>query len=105
MHINGNYYHPTFLYESIFCTLGFIIILILRRRKWIKQGNVFSVYLIWYGILRFFIESLRTDSLMLGTIKMAQVISIFMVITGIVMFIITQIKCEKYNNIKNTKKH
>ena len=104
MHINGNYYHPTFLYESIFCTLGFIIILILRRRKWIKQGNVFSVYLIWYGILRFFIESLRTDSLMLGTIKMAQVISIFMVITGIIMFIITQIKCEKYNNIKNTKK-
>jgi len=105
MYINGNYYHPTFLYESIFCTLGFIIILILRRMKWIKQGNVFSIYLIWYGILRFFIESLRTDSLMLGSIKMAQVISILMVITGIVMFVITQIKAEKYNIVKENKKH
>ena len=105
MYINGNYYHPTFLYESVFCALGFIIILILRRMKWIKQGNVFSIYLIWYGILRFFIESLRTDSLMLGSIKMAQVVSILMVIVGIAMFIITQIKCEKYNNIKENKKH
>ena len=87
MYINGNYYHPTFLYESIFCTIGFVIILILRRMKWIKQGNVFSIYLIWYGTLRFFIESLRTDSLMLFNFKTAQIISIIMIIIGIYLII------------------
>lgn len=97
MHIGAYYYHPTFLYESVFCILGFIIIILLRKLKNWKIGNTVSMYLIWYGILRFFIESLRTDSLMLGNLKMAQIISIIMVISGIITFIITTIKCEKYN--------
>ena len=75
MKINGNYYVPTFLYESIWCILGLILILIIRRLKIIKNGQITSFYLIWYGIGRFLIETLRTDSLMLNTLKQAQIIS------------------------------
>ena len=103
MLISGHYYHPTFLYESLLCALGCIILVLIRKLKNIKLGNTISLYLIWYGIIRFFIEHLRTDSLMLGNLKMAQVISIVMIITGIVMFIITTIKCDKYNNKKVIK--
>ena len=101
MYINGNYYHPTFLYESLLCIVGFIILMIYRKTKNNKVGNTISLYLVWYGVIRFFIESLRTDSLMLGSLKMAQVISIIMIITGIVMFVITKLKNDNYNN-KNT---
>ena len=69
----------------------------IRKNKNIKLGNTTSFYLIWYGTVRFFIESLRTDSLMLGSLKMAQIVSIIMVVIGIIMFIITTIKCKKYN--------
>lgn len=96
MYINNRYYHPTFLYESIFCLIGFIILILIRKYKKIKTGNITSLYLIWYGIIRFFIESLRTDSLMIGSLKMAQVISIIMIIIGIVMFILTTIKGSYY---------
>lgn len=85
MYIGGNYYIPTFLYESLWCILGFIILLIIRRTN-IKQGIPSSFYLIWYGIGRFMIEGMRTDSLMLGSLKMAQVVSIIMILIGIIMF-------------------
>ena len=87
MYINGNYYHPTFLYESLLNLICFIVLMILRRNKKIKNGMFVSIDLIWYGIVRFFIESLRTDSLMLGSLRMAQVISIVMVIAGIILLI------------------
>ena len=104
MYMDGSYYHPAFFYESICCLFGFIILMLLKSLKGWKVGNTISVYMIWYGITRFFIESLRTDSLMLGTLKMAQVISVIMIISGIIMFIITSIKCERYNDIKTSKK-
>ena len=100
MHIDGHYYHPTFLYESIFCLIGFFILMGIRSLKGIKVGATTSIYLIWYGIVRFFIESLRTDSLMLGGIKMAQLVSVIMIIVGIIMFVITKIKCKNYNDVK-----
>lgn len=87
MNINGIYYHPTFLYESILCILGFIILIIFRRRRYTKIGQTTSLYLIIYGVIRYFIESLRTDSLMLGSIKMAQLVSIIMIVIGIIMYI------------------
>ena len=107
MYINDNYYHPTFFYESIFSLIGFIILLLIRRNKKIKIGNITGLYLIWYGIVRFFIECLRTDSLMIGNLKMAQVISILMIIGGVAMTIITSIKCDYYHKgqvIKNEHK-
>ena len=104
MHIGNHYYHPTFLYESILCLLGFLVLVFIRRRKFAKNSNIISLYLIWYGVIRFFIESLRTDSLMLGSLKMAQVISIIMIIIGIVMLIITSMKSKYYNEDKITLK-
>ena len=100
MHIGSHYYQPTFLYESFFCLLGFIILIAVRSMKKTKLGNTTSLYLIIYGIIRFFIESLRTDSLMLGSIKVAQLVSILMIIGGIVMFVITTLKCKPYDEEK-----
>lgn len=103
MYINGNYYHPTFLYESLLCLLGFVIFILVRKTKNIKTGNIASLYFIWYGLIRFFIESLRTDSLMLGDIKAAQLVSILMIIIGIVMFIFTKLKSPLYKQEGSTK--
>ena len=97
MYINGSYYHPTFFYESLFCFIGFFVLIGIRSLKGTKVGTTTSIYLIWYGILRFFIESLRTDSLMLSSIKMAQLVSILMVILGIVLLIISKNKCKEYS--------
>ena len=86
MYINGNYYIPTFLYESIWCFIGFLISLLLRKKPSLKLGQLTSFYLIWYGIGRFVIESMRTDSLMLGNIRMAQLVSSLMVFIGIILY-------------------
>ena len=102
MKIDGNYYIPTFFYESLICIMGLIIILILRRTNLFKKGNITSFYLIWYGIGRTIIESYRTDSLMMNTLKQAQIISIIMITIGIILFIIN-IKKEKYNKIIYTE--
>ena len=88
MYINGTYYHPTFLYESLLCLLGFIILVIFRRRRYTKIGQTTTLYLIWYGIVRFFIEGLRTDSLMFGELKIAQIVSLIMVVVGITMYFV-----------------
>lgn len=96
MYINGNYYHPTFLYESILNLVCFIVLMVLRRNKKIKNGMFVGIYLIWYGIVRFFIEQMRTDSLMLGSLKMAQVVSIALIIFGIILLIKSR-KNKLYN--------
>ncbi len=95
MYIDGNYYYPTFFFESIWCVLGFIIIMLIRRRKNIKVGVQISIYFIWYGIGRFIIEQFRTDSLMLFNFKMAQIVSIIGIIIGIIILILSK-KQEKY---------
>lgn len=92
MKINDTYYTPTFLYESIWCLIGFIILLIVRRLKITKVGQPFAVYLMWYGLGRFIIESMRTDSLMLGGFKIAQIISVLMTLIGLIIIMITSRK-------------
>ncbi len=104
MYINGTYYHPTFLYESLWCFIGFIAILFIRRYKYIKIGQITSFYLIWYGIGRYFIESLRTDSLMFGDYKAAQLLSISMIISGMILFIIKN-RGSKLSNLYNDKEN
>lgn len=96
MYINGSYREPTFLYESICSLIGFILLLILRATKKLKTGQLTAVYLIWYGIVRFGIETLRSDSLMLGQIKVAQLVSLLFTISGIALFIYSHIKKKKY---------
>lgn len=100
MTINNIVYHPTFLYESLLNLIGLIIILIIRKNKKIKNGMILSIYLIWYSTVRFFIESMRTDSLMIGSLKMAQVISIVLIIFGIILFIYSLKKNNYYNNME-----
>lgn len=97
MYIDGNYHHPTFLYESLWNLIGLIAMLIIRNTKINKQGIMTSIYFIWYGIGRFLIESLRTDSLMLLNIKIAQVISILFILIGIGVLIYTR---KKYKETK-----
>lgn len=89
MKINGIYHHPTFLYESLWNLIGLIILMIIKKLyKTKKDGFLTSIYLIWYGIGRFLIESLRQDSLMLFNFKVAQLVSILYIISGIIIFII-----------------
>ena len=100
MHIGKYYYAPTYLYESVLNVIGFILLIIIRKFKKIKLGNITALYLIWYGIVRFIIESMRTDSLLLGNMKIAQLISIIMIIIGIIMLIVTSIKCDRYKKVE-----
>jgi phosphatidylglycerol:prolipoprotein diacylglycerol transferase len=65
-----------------------------------NKGILTSIYLIWYGIGRVYIESLRTDSLMLGNIKVAQLISILSIIIGIVILVISIIRTNKESKIE-----
>ncbi|MDN6699190.1 MAG: prolipoprotein diacylglyceryl transferase, partial [Staphylococcus equorum] len=89
--INGKCYQPTFLYESIWDILGFVILILLRKH--LRIGDTFCLYLIWYSIGRFFVEGMRTDSLMLTSdIRVAQLMSIILIIVGIVIMIIRRVK-------------
>ncbi|MFD3156272.1 prolipoprotein diacylglyceryl transferase [Haloimpatiens sp. FM7330] len=90
MYINGTYYHPTFLYESVWNVIVFIILLnILKKCK--VDGMTLFAYIGLYSLGRFFIEGLRTDSLMLGPLRMAQVVSLI----GICMFLVFAIYKRK----------
>mgnify|MGYP000892555782 CR=1 FL=1 len=97
------YFHPTFLYESVWNIVGFIIVLLLRRTKWVKNGEFLAFYLIWYSVGRFFIEGMRTDSLyVLETgIRTAQLISVLMIIGGIVyIYLVRKVfKTKAYHEV------
>ncbi|HAR6094677.1 TPA: prolipoprotein diacylglyceryl transferase [Staphylococcus pseudintermedius] len=91
MQINGIYYQPTFLYESIWDVIGFIILITIRRH--LKIGETFFIYIIWYSVGRFYIEGLRTDSLMLTeTIRIAQAVSIVCIIIGVIFIVWRRLK-------------
>ena len=77
--VGGQMVHPTFLYESIWCFLLFLILIFLGNRRSF-EGQTFFFYGLLYSFGRFFIEALRTDSLMLGMFKQAQVISVLVFI-------------------------
>ncbi len=83
MLINGVYYHPTFLYESIWNVMVCLLLIYLLT-KTLKLGTVFFSYIGLYSLGRFFIEGLRTDSLMFGSIRVAQLISL----TGIALWVV-----------------
>lgn len=102
MNIEGVYYTPTFFYESIACFILFIIFIIIRRGKYIKVGTLTGLYLIGYGVIRFFIEISRTDALLLGGFKIAQIVSIIMIIIGIIILTINS-KKSKFEDLYNDK--
>lgn len=88
MWINGTTVHPTFLYESIGTFLLFLFLLWFSRKKTRFPGEVLCVYMIVYGVLRFFIEGLRTDSLYFVGLRVAQLVSLAAFIIGIVGLIL-----------------
>jgi phosphatidylglycerol:prolipoprotein diacylglycerol transferase len=79
--------HPCFLYESLWCILGFVLLAwFMKHRKF--DGQLFLMYIGWYGLGRFFIEGLRTDSLMLGNIRVSQALAAICVITSVILLIV-----------------
>lgn len=90
--VNGSGYdtalpvHPTFLYESLWCALGFVLLHILSKKAYKFRGQIFSLYLVWYGVGRFFIELTRTDSLMLGKMKVSCFVAILTVLLGLLLY-------------------
>lgn len=77
--------HPTFLYESLWNLIGFVIMMLLYRKKKFN-GQIFYFYMIWYGAGRFFIEGLRTDSLYLfGDVRVSQVVAVLTFAAGVVL--------------------
>lgn len=101
MQIDGVFYQPTFLYESIWNIIGFIILLLIRPH--LKIGETFFAYLIYYSIGRYFIEGLRTDSLMLTEyLRVAQVISIVIIIASIIFILYRRIRYDlpKFREVK-----
>ena len=83
MFIDGAYRMPMFLIESVLCVIGWIIIRIYRKNGRKQRGIGVYAYVAWYGVVRFGVEHFRTDSLMIGSLKMAQVTSIIGVIFGV----------------------
>lgn len=84
MWIDGAYRMPTFLFESVGNLIGFCLIVFWLRKKVVsKHGDAASLYLIWYGLVRFVVEGLRTDSLMMGPLRVSQVLSAILVVVGL----------------------
>ena len=77
--VNGVKVHPTFLYESLW-NFGVFLFLLSYTKKKKFEGEIFILYLILYSVARFFIEGLRTDSLMIGPLRTAQVISVITIV-------------------------
>lgn len=89
--------HPTFLYESIWCLIGFFVLYrLLKKRRF--DGEVFLLYLVWNGIGRAFIEQLRTDALFLGRIRISQFVCSLLAILALTALIIIRASIRRYND-------
>lgn len=94
--------HPCFLYESLWCLLGFALLHFYGKYKQKYAGQIFYCYLVWYGFERMIVEGLRTDSLYLPfevfgmAIRVSQVISFAIFVAGIVLLIINRKKEDSF---------
>ncbi len=89
--------HPTFLYESLWCLLGFILIgIYLKRRKF--DGEIFLMYIAWYSFGRMFIEGLRTDSLMIGTLRVSQILAAVLFVAAVITILVVRSKIKRNND-------
>ena len=80
--------HPTFLYESLWCLLGVLVLYWFSKKFQKYNGQVFFLYLIWYGVERFVVEGLRTDSLMIGSFRVSQIVAVVSALAGLVLLIV-----------------
>ncbi|MCD8220054.1 MAG: prolipoprotein diacylglyceryl transferase [Ruminococcus sp.] len=98
--------HPCFLYESVWCLLGFVLLAIFAKKIRRYDGQIFLIYIGWYGIERAFVEGLRTDSLVIGNIRISQLLAILCVIASVILQIIIGTKVKRmgcdYHMYKDT---
>lgn len=89
--------HPTFLYESIWCILGFFVLLLITKKFRCFSGQTFLCYGLWYGMGRTIIEGFRTDSLYIGdtTLRASQLLSLTIVAVCLVALIVLTVKYKK----------
>ncbi|HHT63823.1 MAG: prolipoprotein diacylglyceryl transferase [Bacillota bacterium] len=104
MYIDGAYRHPTFLYESLWNLTVFIILILVRRKKFIRQGDLFAGYIAMYSLGRVFVESFRTDSLMLGPFRIAQLVSLIGIAFGLIFIIYNHRKNQEPQAQETTKR-
>lgn len=91
-----HYFHPTFLYESLWNVVGFVIInLVYKKKKF--DGQIFYMYIAWYGFGRMFIEGLRTDSLYVGAFRISQVVGFVCFVVGSLMVVLNLVKSRRKN--------
>ena len=89
--------HPCFLYESIWCLIGFgLLFWYSRHRRF--DGEIFLMYLGWYGLGRVFIEGLRTDSLMLGNLRVSQLLAGILVAASLITWLVIRSKIKSSND-------
>lgn len=98
--IDGVGYHPTFLYESIGDAIIFAFLFYFARKRQKYIGEVSALYLILYGVLRFFVEGLRTDSLYFLGFRISQLVSIAGIILGVFLWFYSRNKLKLENTIK-----
>ena len=80
--------HPTFLYESLWCLLGFLVLHFVSKKAYTFKGKIFAMYIMWYGTGRFVIEGLRADSLYFGQIRISQLLAAVSVLGGFVLYML-----------------
>ena len=86
--------HPCFLYESLWCILGFVLLMLyVNKRKF--KGEIALLYCVWYGFERAIVEGLRTDSLYLGKIRASQLISIVLVVAALAILVYKYVKLNQ----------
>lgn len=86
--------HPCFLYESLWCLLGFVLLAFWsKRRKY--DGQLLLMYMAWYGAERFVVEGLRTDSLMIGSIRVSQAVSVIIFLVSVILQIIIGFRVKR----------
>jgi len=101
--VNGVKVHPTFLYESLGNIIIFFFLVWYRKHKRKNEGEVFALYLMLYSVVRFFVEGLRTDSLMFLGLRTAQIASIGMFLAGLVIFyILRKYKKDKLDDMSES---
>ena len=92
---NKAYVHPTFLYESLWCLLGVLVLYILCRKLRKFSGQMFLAYGVWYGAERAFVEGLRTDSLYIGAFRVSQLVSMALAAVCLVLLIVFWIRAVR----------
>ena len=102
--VDGEMVHPTFLYESVWCAMLFVLLIYIdNRRKF--TGQIILLYAFLYSIERFFVEGLRTDSLMLGPLKQAQVMSLAVILLSGATYLYLRGKKQTQATSQTDQKH